>query len=124
MKKIFLSILAAVAMPAAYAQFKCATDEVNNARIKQNPQIQVDMDRFNAEFDLYMKDSYDEVKSERDRGEEPNIDNGPNDIPSAMAPIAVSKLDFLPPKNPFSPDQLNALLPFLSILPKNGFICY
>jgi len=55
MKKIFLSILAAVAMPAAYAQFKCATDEVNNARIKQNPQIQVDMDRFNAEFDLYMK---------------------------------------------------------------------
>lgn len=30
-----------------------------------------------GEFDLYMKDTYDEVKSERDRGEEPNIDNGP-----------------------------------------------
>lgn len=30
-----------------------------------------------GQFDLYMKDSYDEVKSERDRGEEPNIDNGP-----------------------------------------------
>lgn len=28
-------------------------------------------------FDLYMKDTYDEVKSERDRGEEPNIDNAP-----------------------------------------------
>jgi hypothetical protein len=55
MKKIFLSLLAAVAMPAAFAQFKCATDEVNNARIKQYPQIQVDMDKFNAEFDLYMK---------------------------------------------------------------------
>ena len=55
MKKIFLSLLAAVAMPAAFAQFKCATDEVNNARIKQYPQIQVDMDQFNAAFDVYMK---------------------------------------------------------------------
>ena len=55
MKKIFLSILAAVAMPAAFAQFKCETDKVNNALIKQYPQIQVDMDRFNTEFDLYMK---------------------------------------------------------------------
>lgn len=32
--------------------------------------------RLDGKFDLYMKDSYDEVKSERDRGEEPNIDNG------------------------------------------------
>ena len=34
-----------------------------------------------------------------------------------MASIAVSKLVFLPPKNPFSPDQLNALLPFSEIVP-------
>jgi len=30
-----------------------------------------------GKFDLYMKDTYDEIRSERDRGEEPNIDNGP-----------------------------------------------
>lgn len=35
-----------------------------------------DKSRLDGKFDLYMKDSYDEVKSERDRGEEPNIDNG------------------------------------------------